>query len=467
MPLPIISVAQMRDWEERTWAAGVSVESVMANAGQAVAQAALSMTPEGGTILLVAGKGNNGGDARIAAEHLPGRSQVLIDANDPVSALRDFNHALEQRPDLIVDGLFGIGLNRDLDEDHCDLVYAVNEAKIPVLAVDCPSGLNADTGKAMGAAIMAKRTIILGTPKIGLLQPCADDHVGTLEVADRIGLSGDLPDSDQLWLTTADMHGMPPDRMPSSHKGVHGHLGIVAGSTGYHGAACLCARAALRARPGLVSVFTPAYQAVASHLQSTMVHPWNTDLVEPMSACTAMVIGPGLAGPDVPDSLRTVACQLWRESSMPIICDASALDWLPVGETPENATRVMTPHPGEAARMLNCTTGNIQQDRFAATRQLAKIQAATIVLKGRHTIIGQADGPVLVNPTGNSELAQGGSGDVLAGFLGGLLAQPQFHDRAVQAIAYAAWQHGHAADQLAANGQYWGMDELIITLGSR
>ena len=161
----------------------VAVESVMANAGQAVAQVALSMTPEGGTILLIAGKGNNGGDARIAAEHLPGRSQILIDANDPVSALRDFNHALEQRPDLIVDGLFGIGLNRDLDEDHCDLVYAVNEAKIPVLAVDCPSGLNADTGKSMGAAIMAKRTITLGTPKIGLLQPCADDHVGTLEVA--------------------------------------------------------------------------------------------------------------------------------------------------------------------------------------------------------------------------------------------------------------------------------------------
>ena len=467
MPLPIISVAQMRDWEERTWAAGVSEDSVMANAGQAVAQVALSMTPEGGTILLIAGKGNNGGDARIAAEHLPGRSQILIDAKDSVSALREFKHALDQRPDLIVDGLFGIGLNRDLEEDHCDLVRTINSTKIPVLAVDCPSGLNADTGKAMGAAVVAKRTITLGVPKIGLLQPCADDSVGTVEVADRIGLSGDLPNSDQLWLTVADMHGMPPERMPSSHKGVHGHLGIVAGSTGYHGAACLCARAALRARPGLVSVFTPAYQAVASHLQSTMVHPWNTDLVEPMSACTAMVIGPGLAGADVPDSLRMVASQMWRESSMPIVGDASALDWLSAGKTPKNTTRVLTPHPGEAARMLGCKSDKVQQDRLASARQLAATYDATIVLKGRHTIIGQADGPVLVNPTGNPGLSQGGSGDVLAGFLGGLLAQPQFHNCTVQAIAYAVWQHGHAADKLAANGNYWGIDELINTLGCR
>jgi len=467
MPLPIISVAQMRDWEQRTWAAGVSEESVMASAGEAVAQRALAMTPEGGTILLIVGKGNNGRDARIAATHLPERLQVLIDVKDPVSALREFKHALDQRPDLIVDGLFGIGLNRYLEEDHCDLVRAINATKIPLLAIDCPSGLSADTGEAMGAAIMAKRTITLGAPKIGLLQSCADDSVGTIEVADRIGLLGEAPASDQLWLTTADMRGMPPERMPSGHKGVYGHLGIIAGSTGYHGAACLCARAALRARPGLVSVFTPSHQAVASQLQSVMVHPWSTDVAGLMSSCSAMVIGPGLAGPDVPDCLRTVACQLWCESSMPIVVDASALDWLPAGKTPENTIRVLTPHPGEAARMLSYKSDEVQQDRIAAARQLAVTYDATIVLKGRHTIIGQADGPVLVNPTGNCGLGQGGSGDVLAGFLGGLLAQPQFHDRTEQAIAYAVWQHGHAADQLVANGDFWGMDELINALGCR
>ena len=152
---------------------------------------------------------------------------------------------------------------------------------------------------------------------------------------------------------------------------------------------------------------------------------------------------------------------------MPIVGDASALDWLPTDEIPKDTTRVLTPHPGEAARMLGCNTDEIQQDRLAAARKLATNYDATIVLKGRHTIIGQADGPVLVNPSGNSGLAQGGSGDVLAGFIGGLLAQPQFHNRAVQAIAYATWQHGNAADQLVLNGNYWGMDELINTLGCR
>lgn len=467
MPLPIISVTQMRNWEKRTWATDVSEESVMAKAGQAVSQCALTMTPEGGSILLVAGKGNNGGDARIAAKHLPGRSQVLINAKDPVSALREFKHALDQRPDLIIDGLFGIGLNRDLDEDHCDLVRAMNLAGVPILSVDCPSGLNADTGESMGIAITAKRTITFGAPKIGLLQPRADDFVGTLSVADRIGFASKLPVSDQLWLTEADMHGMPPERMSSGHKGVYGHLGNIAGSTGYHGAACLSVRAALRARPGLVSVFTPAYQAVASHLQSAMVHPWTHDIVKPMSACTAMVVGPGLAGPDVPDNLRAVACQMWSESLMPIIGDASALDWLPSGKTPENSTRVLTPHPGEAARMLKCKPDEIQKDRLGAARQLATTYDATIVLKGRHTIIAQIDGPVLVNSTGNPGLGQGGSGDVLTGFLGGLLAQPKFRERAIQAIAYAVWQHGRTADQLEGKNIYWGMNELIDALGRR
>lgn len=464
MPLPIISVAQMRDWEQRTWDAGVVEESVMSNAGQAVAQMALEMTPEGGMILLLAGKGNNGGDTRIAAEHLPGRSREVIDASDPVSGLRDFNRALEQSPDLIVDGLFGIGLDRDLDEDHCELVRAINQTQLPVLAVDAPSGLNADTGQPMGAAIQARCTVTLGLPKVGLLKPSADDFVGTLEVAHRIGLIDDLPASEQLWLRANDLHGMPPARSPSGHKGAFGHVGIIAGSTGYHGAACLCARGALRARPGLVSVFTPAYQAVAAQLQSPMVHPWNTDVSQPLSSCTALVVGPGLAGPDVPESLRNVVRELWRESASPIIADASALDWLTAGEVPENSIRILTPHPGEAARLLDCEPSEIQQDRLAATQKLAENLRATIVLKGRHTMIGQGDGPVLVNSTGNSGLGQGGSGDVLAGFLGGFLAQPQFHDRVIQATAFAVWQHGHAADRLEATGRYWGMDALIDAL---
>ena len=465
MPLPVISVAQKRDWEQRTWAAGIAGESVIANAGQAVARAALKMTPEGGAVLLLAGKGNNGVDTRVAADYLPGRSTEIIDAADPVTALRQFRRALDTPPNLIIDGIFGIGINRELDEDHRELIAAINTAAIPILAVDTPSGLNADTGAPMPDAIRASRTITLGLPKTGLIASTAADHVGELNVAHMIGLHDKLPTADQLYLTAPDMHGLPPPRPPSACKSTFGHLGIIAGSTGYHGAACLCARGALRARPGLVSVFTPAHAAVAAHLQQPMVHPWNPDVSAPLSQCTAIAAGPGLAGRDVPESLRNVVRQLWRESETPMIVDASALDWLPRQSTPENAIRLITPHPGEAARMLDSTSNEIQSDRLSASRKLAEAFGATVILKGRHTMIGQAEGPMLVNSTGNAGLGQGGSGDVLTGFLGGLIAQPHFQDRIIQAAAFAVWKHGQAADQLESTGHFWGMDLLLELLG--
>ena len=258
---------------------------------------------------------------------------------------------------------------------------------------------------------------------------------------------------------------MPPGRSLNSHKGTFGHLGIIAGNTGFHGAACLAARGALRSRPGLVSVFTPAHGAVAAHLQESMVHPWSPAVVGPMSNCTAIMAGPGLAGSDLPETVPNVVRNLWVQSDLPMIADASALDWLPKGERLTDAIRVITPHPGEAARMLGVGASDVQADRFDATRRLAAQYECTVVLKGRHTLIGQAEGPMLVNSSGNPGLARGGSGDVLAGFLAGFLAQPQFVSRAVQAIAYAVWKHGRSGDELEGRGRYWGMDELIQGLG--
>ena len=465
MPLPVISVAQMRDWEERTWASGISEESVIAAAGLAVARAAMSATPEGATLILLAGPGKNGADTRIAAENITGRAIDLIDGSDPVSACRKFKQLLDQRPSILIDGLFGIGLNRPLDEDFLELVEAINSSGLPVLSVDCPSGFNCDTGEIMGDAIRANTTITLGGLKEALLNPSADEYVGRIVVADDIGLIEPAPEGRQLWLTDADMHSMPPRRALGSHKGTYGHLGIIAGNTGYHGAACLASRAALRARPGLLSVFTPAYNAVAAHLQEAMVHPWSPAITTPMSGCTAILAGPGLAGENLPDSLTNVVRDLWVHSDNPMIVDASALGWLPKGERQTEAVRVITPHPGEAARMLGAGVDEVQSDRFTATRRLAVQFDCTAVLKGRHTLIGQAEGPMLVNSTGNPGLGRGGSGDVLAGFLAAHLAQPQFQARSIQAIAYAAWKHGQAADKLESEGRYWGMDGLIDGLG--
>ena len=467
MPLPILSVAQVRDWEKRTWDAGIAVDSVIEQAGQAVARLASQVTQSGDFILLLAGKGNNGSDTRIAAEHLGDRQVKILDITDPAEDLAVLHHHLQEDPVLVVDGLFGIGLNRDLDEHWQKFIQCLNEADAPVLSVDCPSGLDADNGQVRGAAIEAAITHCLGGLKPGLLVNSAAQYVGRLRIASRIGLEDPAPETDCYWVAEQDMRGLRPQRDPASHKGSHGHVGIIGGSTGYHGAPILAGRASLRAQPGLVSIFTPAYQSVSAQCQSIMVHPWGRGCVEALSRASALVAGPGLAGDDIEDSLRQTVLNLWNQSGKPMVIDASALDWVPKESPVTSAFRLLTPHPGEAARLLDCSVDEVESDRLRAARTLAELFGVTVLLKGRHTILTQATGPALVNSTGNVGLAQGGSGDVLAGFIGGVLAQPVFRGREIQAVTYAAWKHGWAADQLTAVGDYWGMDDLLNALGKR
>jgi NAD(P)H-hydrate epimerase len=465
MPLPVISVSQMRSWEERTWDHGTEPAAVMRKAGHRLAQEILSVTAAGDFILLLAGKGNNGGDTLIASELLPGRDTLPITVKDPCEAIKDVQHALLRRPAYIIDGLFGIGLNRDVDSSWVRVIEMVNQSGRPILSVDCPSGLDADAGLVRGESIRAQATITFGAPKRGLVLNKASKYVGRLIVAGNIGLVEPPPESDEYWLTESDMYSMLPKRAPESHKGNHGHLAIIAGSTGYHGAAVISARAALRARPGLVSVFTPSYQAVAAHLQSVMVHPWGPDCVDALNRSSAILIGPGLAGPKADDSLKIQTLNLWNESTKPIIVDASALDWLPQNIAPSNSPRIITPHPGEAARLLGLSVAQVQEERVKSARELADLYKATVMLKGRHTVIAQYEGPALINSTGNPGLAQGGSGDALAGLLSAFMAQPSFHKRAIQACAYSAWWHGCCADSLDKSNSYWGMDDLIHELG--
>jgi hydroxyethylthiazole kinase-like uncharacterized protein yjeF len=469
MPLPVISVAQMREWEERTWASGATVESVMQQAGEAVAERAGSLAENfDPSILFLIGKGNNGGDARIAAKALMAggvntRIHVL-EVNDGTEALPDLSDA-----SLVVDGLFGIGLNRELSADWCGFIEQLNQAtqelRIPVLAVDVPSGLDADTGQPRGAAVRADYTLTFGAPKAGLVLEGASEFVGHLEAAAKIGLSEAPPLGELRWVVADDFKRFAPKRAASAHKGTFGHVGIIAGSTGYHGAAVLAARAATTSGVGLVSVFTPAYAPVAAQLQSAMVHPWDSNVVQTLSACTAVVIGPGLAGPDVPESLRRVAVNLWRESENPIVVDASALEWIANETIPENAVRVVTPHPGEAARLLETTPGKIQADRLRALRLISiTCSGAIAMLKGRHTLIGTSEGPVSINSTGSPRLAQGGSGDVLAGHLGGWLARRDLGSAAETICAQAVWRHGAAADHLSSYGYAWDLEALLSIL---
>ncbi len=468
MPLPVITVEQMRRWEAATWESGKTEEEVIAQVGEVLANHVMELTRLGDSVLLLAGKGHNGDDVRAMAGHLPGREVSLLSVTDPAKTRQKLPLDLDPAPALVVDGLFGIGLNRPLDADWMQVIAQVNAKRLLVLSVDVPSGVDATTGEVQGAAIRAMETLTLGAAKFGLLRPSASEFVGRLRVAPDIGLVPYRETCDLLLGQAEDFNRFPPARPLGGHKGTFGHLGIVAGSMGYHGAAVLAARGACRAQPGLITLMTPLMVLgfVASQLQSVMVRPLVPGTIT-FKSITGLLIGPGLADEDLPEDLKETTGKMWVESSVPIVIDASALDWLPSGAFLDKAIRVITPHPGEAARLLNSTVDEVQADRVEALRTLsAQFGNCWVVLKGQHTLIGRNEGKVFINPTGNPGLGQGGSGDLLAGYLAGLLTQPLLREDVSRTIRYAVWQHGAAADELAGQTPNWVVEDLTKRIGA-
>ncbi|HZF02341.1 MAG TPA: NAD(P)H-hydrate dehydratase [Methylomirabilota bacterium] len=466
MPIPVINSVQMREWENATWATGQTEAEVIRRVGKRIAEYVLELTQPGDAILILAGKGNNGNDARAADETLPERRVEILSVNSPEVELPMLQDLLRRHFALIVDGLFGIGLNRPLDEHWQKFIATVNESKISILAADVPSGLNAETGEHFGAAIEAVITLAVGAPKIGMLAQNAWPFVGRLEVLADVGLIPCPHKTELNWTLPDDFENFPPQRPVAGHKGSFGHLAIVAGSFGFHGAAVLAARGAQRAQPGLITVYPQenVYHVVASQLQSPMVSVWKPD-IKLFEKATAILIGPGLAAPDVPDEMRNILRRLWRDSEKPIVVDASALDWLMMQSVPRDAIRIVTPHPGEAARMLNLTAEKIQANRPHAVREISRRYGnCRVVLKGHQTLIGRVDGEIFVNSSGNPYLAQGGSGDVLSGFIAGLFAQPELQKDADRTICYAVWRHGNAADRLQAAKKNWTVEDLAAAL---
>lgn len=468
MPIPVLSVAKMRQWEQASWDAGRSQVEVINRAGREAASVALQMTRPGDQILILAGRGHNGDDARAAQPHLRRRKIDLRNISDPVAALTELDSLLAAGPALVMDGLFGIGLNRPLDKDWAELIERLNNASLPVLAIDVPSGLNADTGEPQNVALRALATVTFGAPKPGFLRPSSAEFTGRLIVAPEIGLLPCAETSDLQWTLPEDFAGFPPARPVDGHKGTFGHVAILAGSEGYHGAAVLAARGALRACPGLVTVFvTPAaYIPVASQLQAAMVHPFRPGSALP-SSCTGLVIGPGLAGGDVDETWRNFLREQWRTATMPVVVDASALAWIEPGPLTARAPRILTPHPGEAARLLATDSRSIQKDRAASLRTLSReFGDCWVILKGNHTLVGRSEGDLVVNSSGNPWLAQGGSGDALAGYLGGLMAQPALQSDPAKTLRYAVWEHGATADRLSRRKTPWTLEDLLQRIGA-
>ena len=492
LTLPILTAEQMRQWEENSWKEGISQMDVIRHVGEEVARcflhkiydivtdccSALEDNPEEieksveqvmqmQQILVLVGPGHNGDDARVAANFLRGKVKEVqvLEVKDRKKALRTFKKLPADRknlydlkpanfgygPTFILDGMFGIGLNRPLSQDYVDLINAINESEIPLAAVDVPSGLN-EEGMPWPVAVRSQYTLTIGTPKRCLMRGEASKYIGKIEIIENIGLIPEMPVSDLEWINLVNPANVINLQRPfDCHKGDFGHTLILAGSLGYHGAAVLAAKAAVAAKPGLITVCTmlETYIPVASHLITQMVHPWSPEWQMP-KGINSILVGPGLAASNIPDSFWDWVRELWRNFPGNMIADASALDHIPEGKSA--GVRVITPHPGEAARCLNITAKEVQADRPGALRKLSeKYGDAYVVLKGYQTLIGTAKGKIYLSHTGNPAMAQGGTGDVLAGFLSGLFAydhiKEEYTDN-IERICYAVYRHGQAADNI-------------------
>ncbi len=492
-----VTAAQIADLDRRaTEEFGIPPSLLMERAGQGVARVSLSMLKEAGSrrVVVLAGKGNNGGDGLVAARHL---RQAGVDAavlllaredtltGEAAGALRSAREAgvpiasvstgegaeLAGRlaaADLIVDALFGTGFRGPASGLAAQVIETANRSAKPIVAVDIPSGLHADTGRLDGPCIRAMATVTMGLPKIGLLTYPGADAAGQIYVAD-IGYPPSLANDASIptRLVTAELvRSRIPPRRPDSHKGSYGRVLIIAGSVGFSGAAVLATLGALRVGAGLVTVGVPEaiYPIVASKITEGMPTPLPAsdgalaaaalERVKELAAGNDVIaIGPGLSRAF---GVTHVVTGL-MSGDRPLVIDADGLNVL-AGKakvlTRARKPVVITPHPGELSRLVDSPVAKIQEDRLAAARAAATELRCIVVLKGARTIVATPDGEAFIVPTGNPGMATGGMGDVLTGAIAALIGQGMAPAEAAYAAAYL---HGLAADLIARERGLIGM----------
>lgn len=488
---PVLTADEMRAADRRTIEqVGLPGVVLMENAGAAVARAIRERHPSVRRIAILCGKGNNGGDGFVAARRLIARDPevLLLGAIDDVGGdaavhLRAYlgrggrvrevlsagdwarARAAALEADLVVDALLGTGLREAPRGLMARVIRDMERRRGPVVAVDLPSGVASDGGRVPGPAVRADLTVTFAALKCGHVLPPACELCGEVAVAD-IGIPASLVESARLSLTEAKDAGSAWGRRErGAHKGRFGHVLAVAGSRGKSGAAILAGTAALRAGAGLVTVATPvpALARVAAGRAELMTEPLaatpaGTTAGRAVARALALaeerdavVLGPGLGQSG---GTRAFVRAFVAGCPRPLIVDAdglNALAALPTGGgfralLARRAPTVLTPHPGEAARLLGTTARAVQNERLESARRLAGAAGAVVVLKGYRTIVADARGRAAVNPTGNPGLATAGSGDVLSGIVGALLARGRDAFSAAVAAVYA---HGLAADRVA------------------
>ncbi len=488
----ILTADQMRRIDERSGRDhGVPADLLMDNAGREIASSLLRRHADlpSRRVLILCGRGNNGGDGITAARHLrrhgvEARTVLLGRGTDlkgaaatAMARARSEGIAVEEiadddgwaavrrwlpENDLIVDALLGTGSRGAASGRLREAIEAINGAGCEVVSVDIPSGLSGGEAKVPGPCVEADRTIALAGLKIALVFPPAARFAGEVEVVD-IGIPAAAVEAERVdlhWVDASLAASLVPPRDPSSHKGLYGHVLIVAGSRGKSGAAVLMARACLRSGAGLVTVASPqsAQPLVAAGVPEAMTEPVAETpsgtlapaavprLLDLLSERDVLAAGPGLGtDPDAAEALRA----LLDGARKPMVLDADALNIMSEGSArrkPPAAPTVLTPHPGEAGRLLRTSSAEIQSDRLSAARRLARESLCTVLLKGHRSLAADPSGQVRVNPTGNAGMATGGSGDVLTGIVAAWLAQRL---DPFDAAALSAYVHGLAGDMAA------------------
>jgi hydroxyethylthiazole kinase-like uncharacterized protein yjeF len=488
--MKLVTAAQMRELDRRAiQELGLPSLVLMENAGRTTYEILRRQFPEpAGEVAVLAGRGNNGGDGYVVARYLAQDGlpvvvfllglpeQVKGDARVNLEILgrlgvevveveteADLNPVLHRlaRAGLIVDALLGTGLDKPVAGLMAALIAKVSHLKAPVLAVDIPTGLSADTGEVLGVALKAQVTVTFGWPKLGQVLPPGRDYVGRLYQV-NISIPPELAAQTPTELAEArEMRGLLPARPPYSHKGTFGHLLVLAGSAGKTGAAALASEGALRAGAGLVTLGIA--QSLNDILEVKITEAMTLPLPEAAGARAlgraalspvrkflsdrdALALGPGLGThPETQELVRRLVGSLPH----PMVVDADGVNALAADLTalPAPGLRILTPHPGEMARLVDASVPEVQADRLGLAWETARRLGVVLVLKGAQTLVAAPDGRLSLNVTGNPALASGGTGDVLTGLIGGYLAQGL---APYDAARLGVYLHGLAADFWAA-----------------
>lgn len=455
--------------ELRTIEMAVGTAGLMEKAGLAIATLAKELAADNAAaILVLVGPGNNGGDALVAARHLKQwwhRVSVVL-AGDPQKFPPDARAAYDQwlaaggtveheipLADwaLVLDGLFGIGLQRPVAGTYLEFIEQINALPAPVLAIDIPSGLCGDTGRVLGAAVHADHTLTFVGLKPGLYTLDGPSHAGIIHFTDLGVATENILAAQGHLLELEALKPLLPSRARNSHKGSFGSVAVIGGADAMTGAALLAARAALLSGAGRVYAALLAECAPAVDLQQAEIMQRSPDKLTELPQLDCVVIGPGLGQSATAKGLL----EYWLAQDVPLLLDADALNLLSAHQYLKHALQnrqapsIITPHPGEAAKLLACDNTTVQQDRIHSCLRLAQELHAICVLKGAGTICAEPDGQWYINTSGNPGLASAGTGDVLSGIIGSLVAQGLM---VIDATRLGVYLHGAAADALVAQG---------------